>query len=198
MPYRWTLLCLLAVLFPLVGCQHKRLPQTHVIEVWEFGQPVSINYGYYKGVWVYRYDQITFFDQHDYHCRATTVVAQGFSMDWDTRAIKGKWKRDADGMPMLRQNDGTYQRLDAVYPAPDPDLDPIVHHPGGPSVFNRLTRTYAAQPPASRLIPTPEQINDSPLKPDDRQEQGELVAEPSEDAAAPTPRLPIEPYTTGE
>jgi len=182
----------LALLPTAVGCQQKRLPQAHVIEVWEVGEPIQFRYGlYYKGGWSDHYTQLVLFDEGRYLRRSTSVFAQGFSVDWNSGESEGEWKRDADGHPMLRQKGRAYKRLDAIYPVKGLEEEPSAYQIGPLPIANHLRRTYAVQWPE----PLPDRIEMQPVElgpaePDDE-------TDPADDEPAPI-GLPIRPFTPGE
>jgi len=190
MPSRFAWFVCLLLLPAAVGCQQKKLPQAHVIEVWEVGEPIAFQYGlYYKGGWSDTYTQLVLFDQDRYLHRWTSVFAHGFSVDWNSGESEGKWKRDTDGHPMLRQKDRTYKRLDAIYPVKGPEDEPSAYQIGPLPIVNDLRRTYAVQLPK----PFPDRVEMEPVElwPSDPDDQ----AEP----AADTPGgLPIRPFGPGE
>jgi hypothetical protein len=195
MPSRFVLIACLALLPTAAGCQNKRLPQAHVIEVWEVGEPIDFQRGlYYKGGWRDGYTQLVLFDQGRYLRRWTSVSAHGFSVDWNSGESEGKWKRDTDGHPMLRQKDRTYKRLDAIYPVKDLDDEPSAYQIGPPPFVNYLRRTYAVQWPK----PFPDQIEMIPVEIGPAESDADAdETEPTDDAPAPI-GLPIRPYSPDE
>lgn len=145
-----TLVTTLLAVLPLAGCRGKPMPyqpvqqQAHVHEVWEMGSPAPQPWGYTKDSMSWRYVQVVLFDDGRFALRETNRF--GKSRPFTTRSF-GTWRRDeVDGMPRLSQEDGSYTRIEVLYPPP---IEALFNGELREEVSMR--RVYAVQFPTSPL-----------------------------------------------
>ncbi|MEO0477409.1 MAG: hypothetical protein AAF085_15800 [Planctomycetota bacterium] len=167
----------------LLGCQREQLSQTHVQQVWEYGKPIHVNYGYTKGVSIQRYKQYVFFDRGLYQCRSTTLVSQGFSSDLTTSEIEGEWRAGGDGVPMLKVSSGAYRAITDIYPPIDQRAIELWAHQ------YELRQTYIAPQPQPFTVPDGREPVDLTGRTEEPTDPG-----PDPEADEPAGQLPINPF----